>query len=147
MATSLSCAVVHPRGDHTHTVILLHGRDSTAIEFSKRFFESEASGPPDEKRTLPDLFPNIKWVFPQTEALQCDLLGTQPMAQWFDMWSTEDPDERSAIQLPGLKDSICFLSGVVEQEEQIVSRDRIFLGGISQGFATWVFRWIKSYSN
>lgn len=45
--------VIVPLKEHTHTVILLHGRDSTATEFTEEFFESQAS----DDRTLPEMFP------------------------------------------------------------------------------------------
>ncbi|KAK0652396.1 Alpha/Beta hydrolase protein [Cercophora newfieldiana] len=127
---------VNPVGAHTHTVILLHGRDSTANEFSSELFESEASGPTDADRTLPALFPNIRWVFPRATLLRCERFDNIEMSQWFDMYSTENSDERSAIQMPGLKNSTALLFDVISREEQILPRDRIFLGGISQGFTT-----------
>src|SRR3954453_20909250 len=61
---------------HTHTIILLHGRDSQAREFASEFFECEATctGPEsaDDDRTLPALFPTIRWVFPQAGALRSE---------------------------------------------------------------------------
>lgn len=78
--------VVAPTKQHTHTVILLHGRDSTASEFASDFFESQDSN----DLTLPESFPCIKWVFPGSK------LGNSArfkiaMSQWFDMWSVENP--------------------------------------------------------
>jgi predicted esterase len=118
---------------HTHTVILLHGRDSEAEEFACEFFESEATGP-ETDRTLPALFPTVKWVFPEAKPLRSERFDTD-MSQWFDMWAVEDPQERSELQDPGLKSSIDLLTHVIREEELLVSRNRIFLGGISQGFA------------
>ncbi|KAI1814530.1 lysophospholipase II [Poronia punctata] len=126
---------VEPRAAHTHTVIFLHGRDSNCREFASELFESEASEPANQPRTLPDLFPGIRWVFPSAPTLQSERFGTG-MSQWFDMWSVETPVERSELQRPGLDQSVEQILGVIQEEEMSVPRKRIFLAGISQGFAT-----------
>ncbi|KAI1467711.1 phospholipase/Carboxylesterase [Daldinia caldariorum] len=128
--------VVEPkRGyEHTHTVILLHGRGSTSQEFSSEFFESEASEPKGQPRTLPDLFPTIRWVFPSSPLIYSTRFECME-SQWFDMWSTEEPNDRPEIQAAGLRRSIEMVTSVIAEEETKISRDKIFLGGISQGFA------------
>jgi lysophospholipase-2 len=81
-------ATNHP---HTHTFIVLHGRDSTAQEFASEFFESEispsASDPTGSDRTLQALFPTVRWVFPQAGSLPAERFEGVEMSQWFDMWS------------------------------------------------------------
>ncbi|KAH6603622.1 hypothetical protein Trco_008397 [Trichoderma cornu-damae] len=119
---------------HTHTVILLHGRDSEAEEFASEFFECEATGPGSD-RTLPALFPTIRWVFPRAKALRSERFNIE-MSQWFDMWSTEDPQERVELQIPGLQSSVDMILELIREEELLVPRKRMFLAGISQGFAT-----------
>ncbi|ORY67492.1 lysophospholipase II [Pseudomassariella vexata] len=125
----------HSKGPHTHTVIFLHERDSEAEEFASEFFESEASKPANKPRTLLDLFPTIRWVFPSAPILQPRRFDTT-MSQWFDMWSVEDPDMKSELQRDSLHESVASILEVIKQEEALLPRDRIFLGGISQGFAT-----------
>jgi len=120
---------------HTHTVIFLHGRDSNAQEFADEFFESEASEPAGRPRTLPDLFPGIRWVFPTAPALYSKRFDTT-ISQWFDIWSVEDPEQQVEIQMDGLKQSVAALLEVIRAEEIHVPRQNIYLGGISQGFAT-----------
>ncbi|KAI0175873.1 lysophospholipase II [Hypoxylon sp. FL1284] len=132
----MASTVVLPREGHSHTVIWLHGRDSSAEEFSSEFFESEASQPEGQPRTLPDLFPTIKWVFPQAPLLRAARFDVEEMSQWFDMWSVEDPQERPELQEHGLLDSIAQILRVVREEEEAVPRHKILLAGISQGFAT-----------
>ncbi|OIW22181.1 alpha/beta-hydrolase [Coniochaeta ligniaria NRRL 30616] len=127
--------VVGPAKGHSHTVILLHGRDSGAEEFASEFFECEITGSPQFDRTLPAVLPTIRWVFPQAKDLPSERFGTN-MSQWFDMWSVEHPQERSEIQVPGLTSSIETLAQIIKDEETLVPRSRIFLAGISQGFAT-----------
>lgn len=133
--------VVEPQTSykHTHTVLFLHGRDSTNEEFANELFESEASvgrcSVKQELRTLPALFPTIKWVFPAAPLLRSERFGSV-MSQWFDIWSVENPEERHELQMPGLKQSITQVLKVIQGEEALVPRQNIFLAGISQGFAT-----------
>lgn len=124
---------IEPRS-HTHTVIFLHGRDSHAAEFARELFESEASGT-GPRRTLPDLLPCVRWVFPDAPTLRSARFGAE-MRQWFDVWSVEEPAERPELQGPGLRQSVRRLEDLVREESHRVPRANIFLGGISQGFAT-----------
>ncbi|PON22229.1 phospholipase/Carboxylesterase [Trichoderma gamsii] len=119
---------------HTHTIIVLHGRDSEAQEFMAEFFECEATGP-ETDRTLPALFPTVRWVFPQAKPLHSERFNIE-MSQWFDMWSVEDQQERAELQIPGLRASVDRVAELIQEEELLVPRKRIFLSGISQGFAT-----------
>ncbi|KAM7191693.1 phospholipase/Carboxylesterase [Rhypophila sp. PSN 637] len=123
---------------HIHTIILLHGRDSQASEFASEFFESEATTGPEEtdRRTLTALFPTVRWVFPQAKTLRSERFNNTDMSQWFDMWSLEDVQERSELQVPGLQSGVDLIIQIIQAEERFVPRGRIFLGGISQGFAT-----------
>jgi len=54
--------IVPATGGYTHTIILLHGRDSVAEEFATKLFESQTA----DDRTLPKTFPSVKWVFPSS---------------------------------------------------------------------------------
>lgn len=141
METRTLAHVVPPRDGHahTHTIIFLHGRDSTNDEFANEFFESEATEPIGQPRTVRDLFPTVRWVFPAAPILRSARFDTD-MSQWFDMWSVEDPAEQSEIQHEGLRRSIAAVLEVMASEEAILkdcSRS-IFLAGISQGFAAVV---------
>ncbi|KAM0462071.1 hypothetical protein ACHAPV_002428 [Trichoderma viride] len=119
---------------HTHTIIVLHGRDSEAQEFMAEFFECEATGP-ETDRTLPALFPTVRWVFPQAKPLHSERFHIE-MSQWFDMWSVEDQQERAELQITGLRASVDRVAKLIQEEELLIPRKRIFLSGISQGFAT-----------
>ena len=118
-------------GKHTHTIIFLHGRDSTSSEFAEEFFESQAS----DDRTLPQIFPTVKWVFPSSKIRTSARFETE-MSQWFDMWLVEQPSEKEEIQIDGLKDSVGDILAIISSEALLVPPSRIFLGGISQGCAT-----------
>ncbi|KAI2467917.1 phospholipase/carboxylesterase [Annulohypoxylon bovei var. microspora] len=121
--------------NHTHTIIFLHGRDSECEEFAGEFFESEASIPVGQPRTLLDRLLNVRWVFPLAPVLPSARFGGA-MSQWFDMWSVENPEEQAELQKEGLQMSVGAILEVIRQEEKLVPRQNIFLGGISQGFAT-----------
>jgi lysophospholipase-2 len=133
--------VVEPQAchKHTHTVIFLHGRDSTNDEVANELFESEVSvgyrDAKEDQRTLPALLPTIRWVFPAAALLKSERFGID-MSQWFDMWSVENPEERPELQEGGLRRSVRAISEVIRAEEALVPRQNIFLAGISQGFAT-----------
>lgn len=66
------------------------------------------------------------------------------MSQWFDMWTTEDPEEREEIQTQGLNESVSFILEVIRQEARLVQPHRIILAGISQGCATAIYALFQS---
>ncbi|TAQ90046.1 hypothetical protein B7494_g1645 [Chlorociboria aeruginascens] len=123
--------IVAPRRDHTQTIILLHGRDSIASEFAEEFFESQAS----DDRTLLEIFPTTRWVFP-TSKIRNSARFNVPMSQWFDIWSVENHLEKNEIQIDGLRESVKEILDLIRTEATLISPDRIILGGISQGCAT-----------
>ena len=123
--------IVAPCKDHTQTIILLHGRDSIASEFAEEFFESQAS----DDRTLREIFPTTRWVFP-TSKIRNSVRFEAPMSQWFDMWSVENHLEKNEIQIDGLRESVKDILDLIRTEAVLISPDRIILGGISQGCAT-----------
>lgn len=148
--TTQTCHTVGPSHGHphTHTIIFLHGRDSTNVEFAEELFESEASGQaPEQPRTLPALLPTVRWVFPAAPVTRASRFDAD-MSQWFDMWSAEDPAERAEElhgQRDGMRQSAAAVLRVLRDETARLlpmpgsggtSRERIFLAGISQGFAT-----------
>jgi lysophospholipase-2 len=118
-------------GDHSHTIIFLHGRDSIASEFANEFFESQAS----DDRTLPEIYPTIKWIFPAAQIRSSARFETE-MSQWFDMWSIESPSTKKELQIDGLRESIGEILDIIRSETLLVPAARIILGGISQGCAT-----------
>ncbi|KAI1458102.1 phospholipase/carboxylesterase [Annulohypoxylon moriforme] len=134
---NLPLKVIEPQEGwaHTHTVILLHGKGSNGQEFSTEFFECKTSVPVGQPRTLRDLFPTIRWVFPSAPLIHSEINNCNE-SQWFDIWSVAQPNDKPEIQINGLKESIESIIDLVLQEEEDVPRRNIFLGGISQGFAT-----------
>ncbi|KAJ0311367.1 hypothetical protein COL516b_002077 [Colletotrichum fioriniae] len=159
-----------PGYEHTHTVILLHGRGSNGKEFADEFFECEVSealaqiladGPeqpnnplddtpaPPPPRTLQALFPTFRWVFPSAPSIPSKRFKTD-MTQWFDMWSTENPNEQQELQEPGLFESVDFINRLIDGESHLVSPDKIFLGGCKAlagliGYASWAYPGLSPY--
>lgn len=123
--------LVLPKEKHTHTIIFLHGRESNAEEFASEFFESQAS----DGRTLSEIFPSIKWVFPNSGTRNRARFGVEE-SQWFDMWEVRNPQERKDLQIDGLRVSVASILNVIRTEASIIPPERIILGGISQGCAT-----------
>lgn len=127
--------IIAPTKPHTHTIILLHGRGSTAAEFASEIFESQAS----DNCFLTRIFPSYKWVFPCV-SVRWARYEEEEMHQWFDMESVQklchDPE---GIQIAGMRESLAFVAEVVEREAaEIGGLDKVFLGGISQGCATGI---------
>jgi lysophospholipase-2 len=131
--------IILPISTHTHTIILLHGRNSTAKDFASEFLESETS----DHRLLPAVFPHLKWVFPQAP-LRHSLHFKEDLYQWFDMSSSTNPQERRDLQVAGLRDSRAQILEIIKEEEKHVPTTRIILGGISQGLATALRTWLSS---
>ncbi|CAD0096494.1 unnamed protein product [Aureobasidium mustum] len=139
-STQTDSHIVRPQGVHTHTVIMLHGRDSEAAEFADEFFESQAS----DERTLPQIFPGFKWVFPSSGTCLSERFDVQ-MSQWFDMWATENPNEKEdEFSKEGFDIAVPKILSILEEEAKIISPHNIFLGGISQGGAVAIHTLLRS---
>ncbi|KAI5925640.1 Alpha/Beta hydrolase protein [Camillea tinctor] len=64
----LGLSVLPPITAHTHTIIFLHGRGDTARNLAETLFWSRDS----YRRSLKDIFPSVRWVFPQSELRPCE---------------------------------------------------------------------------
>lgn len=131
--------VVQPATTHSHTIIMLHGRDSFASEFAEEPFESQAS----DSRTLPQIYPSFKWVFPNSGLLKSKRFDMD-LSQWFDMWSTEKPHDEEELSRAGIEKAIARIVDLVRTEAQFMPLDHIFLGGISQGAAVAIHSLLQS---
>ncbi|KAH6647171.1 acyl-protein thioesterase [Truncatella angustata] len=128
----LGRSVVPPETEHTHTIIFLHGRGSSAQELAESLFMLRDSA----KRSLSDLFPSVRWVFPQAELLYCER-DDQDWSQWFDVWNVLDFADSEELQAPGLQDSVRNIAKLVHQEAvKVGGMDRVVLAGFGQGGAT-----------
>lgn len=127
---------VPPTSSHTYTVVFLHGRGGTAQTIASSLLYSTAS----DGRTLYQLFPSFRWVFPEANLNQCAANPTQSWHQWFDIWNVQDFSQREELQAVGLRQSVSLIRRVLAQEAAVLGGryDRIILAGISQGAATSV---------
>lgn len=119
---------------HTHTVILLHGRSSTAQEFANDLFSLRTSSPPEN---LPSIFPGFRWVFPDAGERWCTSFREKRSA-WCDTYSLENLSLRQDLQVIGLRDGALLIKNIIEEEAARLggNSETIILGGFSQGSAT-----------
>ncbi|KAI0475175.1 Alpha/Beta hydrolase protein [Xylariaceae sp. FL0804] len=130
MELGLSVVLPDPSCGHTHTAIVLHDRDDTARDMADTFFMS---------RNRWDVFPSVRWVFPQAETRPCERDGGQERSQWYDVWNPLDFADREDLQVEGLRESVDSVRRIVAREASLVGGLRnIVLAGIGQGGATAV---------
>ncbi|KAI1501525.1 Alpha/Beta hydrolase protein [Biscogniauxia marginata] len=136
----LGVSVLPPITAHTHTIVFLHGRDDTARNLADTLFWSRDS----YRRSLKDIFPSVRWVFPQSEMRPCESDGGIERSQWFDIWNPLDFSDREELQAPGLRESVMSIRRIVAREARSVGGlSRVVLGGISQGGAAAVHVFIN----
>ncbi|KAK0125742.1 hypothetical protein ONS95_007376 [Cadophora gregata] len=155
---STESTVVPPSApSHTHTVIVLHGREDFGEDLAKSFFDSKSS----QNESMAELFPAVRWVFPTAKlrySAQRDyefsnssfaeaLKGEEIISQWFDVWDIKEPNQKKDLMIPGLSDSILQIIRIVQEEAKMVPLSRIVLGGISQGCATAILALVASGIN
>jgi len=129
--------VVTPLHTHTHSIIFLHGRDSTAEEFAGELFESQAS----DGRFLQEIFPSIRWIFPTSRIRKSARFGVE-LSQWFDIWACESPQESKDLQVAGIRETLEDLETIITTEIARLDgkTNHVFLAGISQGCAAAVLK-------
>jgi lysophospholipase II len=120
-----------PGHPHTHTVILLHGRNSTGPEFSADLFSEESSA----GQSLQQRFPSWKWIFP-TSLSSYNATFQEDMHEWFAIESLTDPGLGEEGQREGLKSAVEYVRELVKREAEAVGEANVLLGGISMGCAT-----------
>ncbi|KAI0161774.1 alpha/beta-hydrolase [Hypoxylon sp. FL1284] len=123
----------HP---HTHTVVFLHGRGDSARAFAGALARWRGSC----GRNPFQLFPSLRWVFPQAPvralARAADTAAAWP--QWFDVWDPADFAANEALQAHGLREAVPALRRLLDAEAARLGgrRDKVVLAGISMGGAT-----------
>ncbi|KAI1324480.1 phospholipase/carboxylesterase family protein [Xylariaceae sp. FL0255] len=127
----LRCVSLPAYTSHSHTVIFLHGRGSTAREFSEELWELR-----DRRgESLQHIFPSVKWVFAQADQSYTERFK-EHIPQWFDIWGYDDPDERRELQIPGLREVVPKVIRLIQTEASGIGLQNIVLAGLSQGCAT-----------
>ncbi|MCJ1400664.1 hypothetical protein MMC11_003872 [Xylographa trunciseda] len=128
--------LVYPaKSDHTHTLIFLHGRGDTALNFGPQFMNSEHSS----GQLLQDLLPGVKFIFPTAKRRRMAGSNRCTISQWFDIVSLHDTANREEVQIEGLRESSALVHRLIMQETASIPRGHVILGGLSQGCATALY--------
>jgi len=123
--------IVLPSTRHSHSIILLHGRGSNASRFGLEFLKAETS----TGKTLGEIYPGTKWIFPTAKKRRATAINRTPINQWFDMFSAKNPSERQELQYDGLRETSVFMHGLICEEAKAVGLRNVVIGGLSQGCA------------
>lgn len=124
--------IIEPSSAHTHTAILLHGRGSDGPEFADELAETVAPG----QTPLVERFTGWRWVFPSSQELWSTAFE-ETMPAWFEAHSLTDPTAREELQMGGIRQSVDYLRGIIDQEAARLGGDskKVVVLGISQGGA------------
>jgi lysophospholipase-2 len=115
--------VVNSTGKHTASVIFLHGLGDTGHGWSQMFQSIRQ--------------PHIRYVCPTANTIPVSLNMGMRMPSWFDIRGLS-PD--SAEDEPGIKAAAQQLQALISEEEKLgVPRNRIIVGGFSQGGAVALY--------
>ncbi|KAH7394214.1 phospholipase/carboxylesterase family protein-like protein [Phaeosphaeria sp. MPI-PUGE-AT-0046c] len=142
--------IIPPSRDHETTMIILHGRGSTAEKFAEPLLtsmvspsdavrasptESPTDGSPTPTASFQEHFPNTKFVFPTAPLRRAVVFKRSLTHQWFDNWSLREPELKQHLQAQGLRETSAYLHDLLEDEIDIVGASNVILIGLSQGCA------------
>lgn len=123
--------IIPPSQEHRHTLIVLHGRGSSASKFAPEFLAAEIT----RSGGLVETFPNARFLFPTASKRRAAVYNRSVINQWFDCWSLENPAERAELQIEGLRETTAYIHGLLEEEIALVGARNVALWGLSQGCA------------
>ncbi|KAI0815625.1 phospholipase/carboxylesterase [Xylaria sp. FL0064] len=128
--TNESTYIVEPTTKHSHIIILLHGLSSNGEKFGKELLKT---GKTSAGKTLPDLLPGARFIFPTAKRRRSSAFGRKKLTQWFNIARLADPSYRKETQLQGLAE----IRELLRQEIDVagVPPTNIILVGLSQGCA------------
>jgi predicted esterase len=135
-----------PSQDHKTTLVILHGRGSTAPKFAEPLLKhlvystfttstSSADLPAAPLKPFRDHFPHAKFIFPTAPLRRAVVFNRSLTHQWFDNWSLTEPETKQDLQIQGLRESTAFLHDLLGKEIQDVGPENVVLMGLSQGCA------------
>ncbi|KAH8719553.1 Alpha/Beta hydrolase protein [Phaeosphaeriaceae sp. PMI808] len=138
--------IFSPLQAHKTTLVILHGRGSTAQKFAEPFLTHAVSPPPTATnpllspstrpmKSLHDHLPNTKFVFPTAPLRRAVVFKRSLTHQWFDDWSVTQPELKQHLQVPGLRETTSFLHELLSKEIGIIGAENVVLVGLSQGCA------------
>ncbi|KAF2740615.1 alpha/beta-hydrolase [Polyplosphaeria fusca] len=140
--------VIPPMLVHETTMIVLHGRGSTAEKFANPLLSHLVSSPAPssvlsvQSKSIPSTFqshfPNTKFIFPTASLRRAQAYNRSMTHQWFDMYPLDEyPVEHKAhIQQRGLRESGQYIMDLAKEAAKEVGRGKVIVMGLSQGCAT-----------
>lgn len=150
MTTSAPNVVFEPIGVHKTTMIVLHGRGSTAQRFAEPFLSSlwytfthPHNVPKNEDPCIKEkdeapfrtYFTNTRFVFPTAPLRRAVAFNRSLTHQWFDSWSHVDPQLKEHLQAPGLRETSAHMRDLLRAEIETVGAKNVVVVGLSQGCA------------
>ncbi|KAF2024603.1 alpha/beta-hydrolase [Setomelanomma holmii] len=142
--------VVPPLHDHKTTMIILHGRGSSAEKFAEPLLthvvspggtvpaastESPADDSPTPIKSFQEHLPNTEFIFPTAPLRRAVVFKRSLTHQWFDNWSLVEPELKQHLQAQGLRETSVYLHDLLKDEIKIVGASNVVLMGLSQGCA------------
>ena len=114
--------VQKPSGQHSATVIILHGLGDTGHGWKAA--ASQIS-----------LGPHVKFVFPTAPTRPITLNMGMPMPGWFDISALSTIDKMmESMDHDGIRESVDYVKGLIDKEVAAgIPPERIAVGGFSQG--------------
>ncbi len=114
--------ILEPEGKADSSIIMLHGLGADATDFEGFREELTALGAP---------LANTRMVIPHAPYRPISMNNGYEMRGWFDLFSLEDTDREDA---EGLEQTFSLIRRLIaEEESRGIPRNRIVLGGFSQG--------------
>ncbi|KAF3296164.1 hypothetical protein TWF132_011626 [Orbilia oligospora] len=105
-----------------------------------KFGEALLASQTADGRTLREIFPSMKFIFPTAKKRRSTILKRIPTNQWFDNCSLEDPSMREHLQVEGLRETTEVVHQIIRDEVSSgISLSNIILGGLSQGCASSIY--------
>ncbi|KAL9635239.1 MAG: hypothetical protein Q9204_002691 [Flavoplaca sp. TL-2023a] len=123
--------IIPPLQNHKQTFIILHGRGSNAPAFGPPFLDTKIS----HSQTFRSSFPNAQFIFPTASKRRAQIYHRSVINQWFDNWSLATPNEKTDLQVPGLRESSAYVHSLLKDAIAQVGAENVVLGGLSQGCA------------
>ncbi|KAH7086895.1 phospholipase/carboxylesterase family protein-like protein [Paraphoma chrysanthemicola] len=133
--------VFPPSQSHKITLIVLHGRGSTAERFAEPLLTHQVSPllKPLPLNPIPKTFcdhlPNAKFIFPTASLRRAVAFNRSIIHQWFDVFSLTELRVKKHLSVPGLHDTTAYLHELLKAEIELVGAENVILMGLSQGCA------------
>lgn len=121
-----------PEGKATSSIIMLHGLGADATDFATLREELLEAGAPVE---------STRFVLPYAPVRPISMNNGYPMRGWFDLFSLENIDQEDDV---GILETWKIIKRLISEEQSRgIPRNRIFLGGFSQGGCMALFSALK----